>query len=170
MQLTLRAAVASDCPLVLSFIRDLASYEQLMAEFQATEEKLNATLFSERPSAECVLAFADGAAAGFAVFYTNYSTFLAKPGLYVEDLFVKPTFRKKGIGRALLAHVAGLANERGCGRVEWTVLDWNEPAIEFYKTFGAAPMDDWRLCRISGEALKKFAGAGAAADAAVAGS
>jgi len=161
MQLIIRPAVASDCPLVLSFIRDLASYEQLMAEFQATEEKLHATLFAERPSAECVLAFVDGAAAGFAVFYTNYSTFLAKPGLYVEDLFVKPAFRKKGVGRALLAHIAGLANERGCGRVEWTVLDWNEPAIDFYATFGAAPMEDWRLCRLSGEVLKKYAGAGA---------
>jgi GNAT superfamily N-acetyltransferase len=170
MQLTLRAAVASDCPLVLSFIRDLASYEQLMAEFQATEEKLNATLFSAQPAAECVLAFVDGAAAGFAVFYTNYSTFLAKPGLYVEDLFVKPAFRKKGVGRALLAHIAGLANERGCGRVEWTVLDWNEPAIDFYTTFGAAPMEDWRLCRLSGDALKKYAVTAVGVEGAVAAS
>lgn len=159
MQLTLRAAVASDCPLVLSFIRDLASYEQLMNEFEATEEKLRATLFSEKPAAECLLAFVGDAPAGFAVFYTNYSTFLAKPGLYVEDLFVKPAFRKRGVGRALLAHIAGLANDRGCGRVEWTVLDWNEPAIEFYKTFGAAPMEDWRLCRLAGDALAKFGSA-----------
>jgi GNAT superfamily N-acetyltransferase len=157
MQLTLRPAVASDCALVLSFIRDLASYEQLMAEYQATEDKLHATLFSGKPCAECLLAFVDDAPAGFAVFYTNYSTFVAKPGLYVEDLFVKPPFRKRGVGRALLARIAALANERGCGRVEWTVLDWNEPAIDFYKTFGAAPMEDWRLCRLAGAALAKFA-------------
>lgn len=157
MPLTLRRADAKDCALVLSFIRDLASYEQLMAEFQATEEKLQATLFSEKPCAECVLAFVDDAPAAFAIFHANYSTFLAKPGLYVEDLFVKPAFRKRGVGRALLAHIAKLANERGCGRVEWTVLDWNEPAIDFYKTFGASPLDDWRLCRLTGPALAKFA-------------
>jgi GNAT superfamily N-acetyltransferase len=157
MQITLRPAVASDCALVLSFIRDLASYEQLMTEFQATEEKLQATLFSEKPPAECLLAFVDGAPAAFAVFYTNYSTFVAKPGIYVEDLFVKPAFRKRGIGRAILAHVGALANERGCGRVEWTVLDWNEPAIDFYASLGAAPMADWRLCRLTGDALAKFA-------------
>jgi GNAT superfamily N-acetyltransferase len=164
MQLTLRPAVASDCALVLSFVRDLASYEQLMADFHATEEKLMATLFSERPCAECLLAFVDDAPAAFAVFYTNYSTFVAKPGLYVEDLFVKSSFRKRGIGRALLARIASLANERGCGRVEWTVLDWNEPAIDFYKTFGAAPLEDWRLCRLAGDALAKF-GATTAASA-----
>ena len=165
MQLTLRPATASDSALVLSFIRDLAAYEQRMAEFQATEEALRATLFSDAPCAECLLALADGAPAGFAVFYTNYSTFLAKPGLYVEDLFVKPAFRKKGIGRALLARIAAMAGERGCGRVEWTVLDWNEPAIEFYATCGAAPMDDWRLCRLAGEALTKFAGMSVASEA-----
>jgi GNAT superfamily N-acetyltransferase len=159
MQLTLRPAVSSDCALVLNFIRDLASYEQLMTDFHATEEKLRATLFSKKPCAECLLAFVDDAPAAFTVFYTNYSTFMAKPGLYVEDLFVKPAFRKRGIGRALLARIAGLANERGCGRVEWTVLDWNEPAIDFYKAFGAAPKDEWRLCRLSGAALAKFAGA-----------
>jgi GNAT superfamily N-acetyltransferase len=157
MPLIIRSAVASDCALVLTFIRDLASYEQLMAEFQASEEKLHATLFAEKPSAECLLAFVDDVPAAFAVFHSNYSTFLARPGLYVEDIFVKPAFRKRGIGRALLARVATLANERGCGRVEWTVLDWNEPAIEFYKTFGAAPLEDWRLCRLSGPALAKFA-------------
>jgi GNAT superfamily N-acetyltransferase len=161
MHLTLRRAAANDCALVLSFIRDLASYEQLMAEFQATEEKLRATLFGENPCAECVLAFVDDAPAAFAVFHANYSTFLAKPGLYVEDLFVKPAFRKRGVGRAMLAHIAKLANERGCGRVEWTVLDWNEPAIDFYKTFGAAPLEDWRLCRLAGPALAKFAESGA---------
>jgi GNAT superfamily N-acetyltransferase len=157
MSLTLRRADANDCALILSFIRDLASYEQLMTEFQATEEKLHATLFAEKPCAECLLAFVDEAPAAFAIFHANYSTFLAKPGLYVEDLFVKPAFRKRGVGRALLAHIAKLANERGCGRVEWTVLDWNEPAIDFYKTFGAAPLEDWRLCRLSGPALAKFA-------------
>ncbi len=156
MSLTLRPATINDCALVLSFIRDLASYEQLMAEFEATEEKLRATLFSERSVAECLLAFVDDAPAGFALYYSNYSSFRAQCGLYVEDLFVKPAFRKQGVGRALLTQVAALANERGCGRVEWTVLDWNEPAIEFYKTIGAQVLDDWRVCRLTGDALAKY--------------
>jgi len=156
MSITLRPATSSDCALVLSFIRDLASYEQLMAEFEATEEKLRATLFSERPAAECLLAFVDDAPAGFAIYFSNYSSFRAQSGLYVEDLFVKPAFRKRGVGRALLTRIAALANERGCGRVEWTGPDWNEPAIEFYKTIGAQVLDDWRVCRLTGAGLAQY--------------
>lgn len=157
MQLSLRSATVADVPLVLSFIRDLAAYEQLMSECHATEEQVRATLFGEKPAAECLLAFADSEAAGFAVHFTNYSTFLSRPGLYLEDLYVKPPYRKRGIGRALFLHLAKLANQRGCGRFEWTVLDWNEPAIEFYQSLGARMMDEWRIFRLTGPALEKYA-------------
>ena len=157
MNLTLRSATSDDVSVIVAFIRDLAKYEQLSSECHATEEQVKATLFAERPSAECVLALADGEPAGFVVFFSNYSTFLARPGLYVEDLFVKPTFRKRGIGRALFLHLAKLANERKCGRMEWAVLDWNEPAIEFYHTLGAHELSDWRIFRLTGAALAKYA-------------
>ncbi|MDB6168146.1 MAG: GCN5-related N-acetyltransferase [Verrucomicrobia bacterium] len=154
----IRSARPGDVPLILEFIRDLAAYEKLLPEVEATEEKLRATLFAERPAAECVLAFAaTGAPAGFAIFFPNYSTFLARPGLYLEDLFVKPEFRGQGIGKSLLLHLATLANARGCGRMEWAVLDWNQPAIEFYESLGAERKADWTICRLSGERLRQSA-------------
>ncbi|HWL14253.1 MAG TPA: GNAT family N-acetyltransferase [Opitutus sp.] len=156
----IRPAAPTDVPLILEFIRGLADYEQLSHEVEATEEKLRGTLFGERPAAECVLAFADDAArtpAGFAIFFTNYSTFLAKPGLYLEDLFVKPEFRGRGFGKTLLLHLAKLANQRGCGRMEWSVLDWNEPAIAFYESLGAERKRAWQICRLTGDALARYA-------------
>ena len=154
----IRPAQPADLPLILSFIRDLASYEKLLHEVEATNEKLRETLFGARPAAECILAFGDdGAPAGFAIYFTNYSTFLAKPGLYLEDLFVKEEFRGKGIGKALLLHLARLANQRGCGRMEWSVLDWNQPAIDFYESLGAERKLDWTTCRLTGAELEKFA-------------
>lgn len=159
----LRPATPADIPLILSFIRALADYEKLTAEVEATEEKLHATLFGEKPAAECLLAFADapGSAApvpaGFALYFTNYSTFLAKPGLYLEDLFVKPEFRGRGIGKALLLHLAQLANSRGCGRMEWAVLDWNAPSIAFYESLGARRLREWQICRLTGAALRQYA-------------
>ncbi|HWA85157.1 MAG TPA: GNAT family N-acetyltransferase [Opitutus sp.] len=154
----LRLATPADIPLILAFIRALADYEKLSPEVEATEERLRATLFGEKPAAECILAFAadESAAsvpAGFAIFFTNYSTFLARPGLYLEDLFVKPEFRGRGIGKALLLHLARLANSRNCGRMEWAVLDWNQPAIDFYESLGARRMRDWQICRLTGPAL-----------------
>lgn len=154
---SIRSAVEADIPLILEFIRGLAEYEKLLDEFVATEERVRATMFGARPAAECLLAFDGGAPAGFAIFFTNYSTFLAKPGLYLEDLFVKPEFRRRGIGKALLLHVAKLANQRGCGRMDWTVLDWNEPAIRVYESFGAKILQEWRVCRLTGDALAKYA-------------
>jgi GNAT superfamily N-acetyltransferase len=159
MSIALRPATAADVPLILGFIRDLAAFEKLSHEVEATEAGLAATLFptSGRPAAECVLALADGAPAGFAVFFSNFSTFLGRPGLHLEDLFVAPEFRGRGIGRALLLHVAGLANARGCGRLDWAVLDWNQPAIDFYESLGARRLPDWRICRLSGDALARHA-------------
>ncbi len=159
MNLTIRAATSADVPLVLEFIRALAEYEKLAAEVTADEAGLAATLFpaSGRPAAECRLAFVDGVAAGFAIYFTNYSTFLAKPGLHLEDLFVKPEFRGRGVGKALLLGLARLANERGYGRMEWTVLDWNKPAIAFYESLGANRLLDWQICRLTGESLARYA-------------
>lgn len=175
MPVTIRPATPADIPLILEFIRALADYEKLIHEVEATEEKLRATLFAEKPAAECLLAFSPAAEpqdepaeaqrakegaptpAGFALFFTNYSTFLAKPGLYLEDLFVKPEFRGRGIGKSLLLQVAKLANARGCGRMEWTVLDWNQPAITFYESLGAQRKPAWQLCRLTGPALQKYA-------------
>lgn len=158
----IRSATPADLPLILSFIRALADYEHLSHEVEATEEKLRATLFGDKPAAECILAFAADPAnptatlpAGFAIYFTNYSTFLAKPGLYLEDLFVKPEFRGQGIGKALLIHLAKLANARGCGRMEWTVLDWNKPAIAFYESLGAERKTTWQICRLTGPALAR---------------
>jgi GNAT superfamily N-acetyltransferase len=158
MQLTLRAAAASDVPQILRFIRALAEYEKLLGEVEATEERLHATLFpaDARPAAECMLAFADQVPAGLALFFTNYSTFLAKPGLYLEDLFVAPEWRGRGVGKALLLHLAKLANDRGYGRMEWTVLDWNQPAIDFYESIGAERLKQWQICRLTGAALEQY--------------
>jgi GNAT superfamily N-acetyltransferase len=158
MSISIRPAEPADVPVILEFIRGLADYEKLSAEVEATEEKLRATLFGPRPAAECVLAFgAAGVPAGFALFFPNYSTFLARPGLYLEDLFVKPEWRGRGIGKALLLHLARLANARGYGRMEWSVLDWNEPAIAFYESIGARRMREWQICRLTGPALRQYA-------------
>lgn len=152
-----REATEGDVPLILSFIRELAAYERLSHEVVATEEALRANLFGEHRYAEVLIAEHDGAPAGFALFFHNFSTFLGKPGIYLEDLYVKPEFRGAGIGKKLLAHLARLAKERDCGRLEWWVLDWNEPSIGFYEKLGAVPMDDWTVYRISGTALEELA-------------
>jgi GNAT superfamily N-acetyltransferase len=149
-------AQEADTPLILEMIRGLAEYEKLSHVCSATEEQLRATLFGARPGAEALLAFRNGECAGFALFFPNYSTFLAKPGIYLEDLFVKPHARGNGIGKALLQELARLAVERGCGRLEWSVLDWNEPSIAFYRKLGAAPLDDWTMFRLTGEALAEL--------------
>ena len=149
-------ATEKDVPVILELIRGLAEYERLSHVCEATEDRLRRTLFGERPAAEVLLAYDDAECVAFAVFFTNYSTFLAKPGLYLEDVFVKPHARRKGIGLALLKKLAAIARERDYGRMEWSVLDWNEPAINFYKKLGAIPLDDWKLFRLTGEALAKF--------------
>ncbi len=158
MSITLRSATAADVPQILAFIRGLADYEKLTHEVVATEETLRATLFpaTGKPAAECVLASWAGTPAGFALFFTNFSTFLAKPGLYLEDLFVLPEFRGRGLGKALLLHLARMANQRGYGRMEWTVLDWNEPAIAFYESLGAVRKREWQICRLTGAALEQY--------------
>ena len=155
--LLIRPAVESDCEVVLSLIKELAVYEKMIDEVVATVETVRESLFGERPAAECVIAEYNGAAVGFALFFHNYSTFLSRRGLYLEDLFVKPEYRGKGFGRALLVYLARLAVERGCGRFEWAVLDWNEPAIGFYKKLGAVAMDEWTVYRLSGAALLDLA-------------
>jgi GNAT superfamily N-acetyltransferase len=156
MSITLRVAEPGDTPQILSFIQGLAEYEKLSGRCVATEESLRRTLFGERRYAEVVLASADGVDAGFALFFHNYSTFLAKPGIYLEDLYVDPAFRGTGVGKALLSHLAKLAVERDCGRLEWAVLDWNQPAIDFYKGLGAEPLDEWITYRLTGDALVKL--------------
>jgi GNAT superfamily N-acetyltransferase len=158
MNLEIRAAAPGDVPLVLELIRQLAAYEKLSHRVTATPERLRQTLFPSdgNPSAHCLLAYADGVPAGYAVYFFTYSTFMAKPGLYLEDVFVIPEQRKRGIGRALLLHLARLAHQRGCGRMEWTVLDWNRPAIEFYTSLGAQTLPDWRVCRLTEEVLARY--------------
>jgi GNAT superfamily N-acetyltransferase len=150
-------ATERDVPQILELIKGLAEYERLLHGFEATEERLRRTLFGDRPAAEVWLAFAGEECAGFALFFTNYSTFLGKPGLYLEDVFVKPHLRRKGIGMALLKKLAAIARERDYGRMEWSVLDWNEPTINFYKRLGAVPLDEWTMFRLTGEALTNFA-------------
>jgi GNAT superfamily N-acetyltransferase len=157
MPLALRPATPADVPLVLRLIEGLAEYERLRDQCVATEAALHASLFGPRPEAEVVVAELDGEAAGFALFFHNYSTFLARRGLYLEDLFVWPHLRGRGVGKALLVHLARLAVERGCGRFEWAVLDWNESAIGFYRSLGAEPMDDWTVMRVHGDALTRLA-------------
>lgn len=152
-----RFATAEDTPLVLSFIRELAEYENLSHEVVATEEALRTSLFGERPFAEVLLAFVGEEPVGFALFFHNFSTFLGKPGIYLEDLYVRPEHRGAGAGSALLSRLAGLAVERGCGRLEWWVLDWNEPSIGFYERLGATAMDDWTVYRLTGAALEDLA-------------
>jgi GNAT superfamily N-acetyltransferase len=151
-------ATVADVPLILRLITALAEYERLADQVVATEDTLRASLFGPHPSAHVVIARVGGEPAGFALWFYNYSTFLAKPGLYLEDLFVLPAFRGRGVGKALLAHLAGIAVARGCGRMEWSVLDWNAPAIGFYKKLGAAVLEDWRTCRLTGDTLHALAG------------
>jgi len=155
--LRIEPAGEPDLPLILGFIRELAEYERMLDQVVATEALLREQLFGARRGAEVVIARWDGEAAGFALFFHNFSTFLGRRGLYLEDLFVRPAFRGKGVGRALLAHLARTAVERGCGRLEWWVLDWNEPAIGFYRALGAQPMSDWTVFRLSGEPLAALA-------------
>lgn len=154
---TLRLAEPRDVPAIVGLIRELAEFEHLAHVVQATPELLHPHLFGERPAAEAMVAEVDGAVVAFALYFTNFSTFLARPGLYLEDLFVQPGHRGSGIGQALLEQLGALAVQRGCGRFEWSVLDWNENAIGFYRRMGATVMPDWRICRISGDALQRFA-------------
>ncbi len=157
MDLEIRLATEADVPLILHFIKELAEYERLSHEVVAAEEALRNSLFGERRVAEVVLGYVGDDPASFALFFHNFSTFLGKPGIYLEDLYVRPEFRGAGIGRAMLVYLANLAKERGCARLEWWVLDWNDPAIRFYKTLGAVPMDDWTVYRVAGEALDELA-------------
>jgi len=152
----IRPARPEDVPTIASFVRELAEYERLSKEVTLKEEDLKEHLFGERRYAEVLIAEEDGAAVGFALFMHNYSTFLARPGIYLEDLFVRPAHRGKGYGRALLQELARIALERGCGRFEWAVLDWNAPAIEFYKSLGATMMGDWTVFRVAGDALLRL--------------
>lgn len=149
-------ATPPDVPIIFDLIRALAEYENLTHEVVGSAAALHQHLFGERPYIEAVLARVADQTAGFALFFPNYSTFLTQPGLYLEDLFVLPEYRGQGIGKALLTYVGKLALNRGCGRFEWTVLDWNEPAIAFYQRMGAEVRPDWRVCRVTGEALKAF--------------
>src|ERR1700754_333375 len=151
--LTLRNATADDVPLILRFIRELAEYERLLDACVATEESVRETLFGATRYAEVIIADHDGGPAGVALFFHNYSTFLARPGIYLEDLYVRPELRGHGIGKALLVRLASLAVERKCGRLEWAVLNWNESAIRFYRSLGALPQDEWQVYRVTGEAL-----------------
>jgi GNAT superfamily N-acetyltransferase len=156
--LTIRAATPADRDLVFAFIRDLADYEKLLDDVVATPDDVARALFAPHPRVFCDLAEWDGAPAGFALWFYNFSTFRGRHGIYLEDLFVKPAFRGKGIGKALLAHLAKRAVAEGCARVEWWVLDWNEPSIKFYESLGAIPMEELTVFRLTGDALKRLAG------------
>lgn len=156
-EIQIKSATIDDVPLILSFIRDLAEYEKLSHEVVATEEILRANLFGKKSYAEVIIAYLEETPVGFALFFHNFSTFLGKPGIYLEDLFVKPSARGQGIGEKMLAYLAHLAKERNCGRLEWWALDWNEPAINFYKRLGAKPMDEWTVYRVTGKELDDLA-------------
>jgi GNAT superfamily N-acetyltransferase len=156
--LHIEPATPGDVPLILRLITALADYEKLTHQVVATEDALRATLFGPKPAAEVVIAYVGDTPAGFALWFHNYSTFLAKPGLYLEDLFVLPEWRGHGIGKALLTHLATIAVQRGCGRMEWSVLDWNAPAIGFYRKLGADVMEEWRICRLTGATLEALGG------------
>jgi len=150
-------AVKSQTPLILHFIRQLAEYEKLLDQVEVDEARIEATLFSDKPAAEVVIAFLGEEPAGFALFFSTYSTFLGRPGIYLEDVFVEPKFRGKGVGKALLVHLAKLTREREGGRLEWSVLNWNEPAIQFYTGLGATAQGAWTMYRVTGEDLQKLA-------------
>jgi GNAT superfamily N-acetyltransferase len=156
-EFNIRQAEEADVPLILGFIRELAAYEKLAHEVTATEELLRRNLFTERKGAEVLLAFEGTEAVGFAVFFHNFSTFMGKPGLYLEDLYVRPEYRGRGYGKALMVYLARLAKQRDCGRFEWWVLDWNAPPLEFYRSLGAVSMSDWTVQRLTGEALSALA-------------
>jgi GNAT superfamily N-acetyltransferase len=154
----IRAATPADVPVILAFIRELAAFEREPDAVHATESMLSEALFGDRPAAEAVIAQVDGAPAGFALFFHNFSTWTGRRGLYLEDLYVTPAVRGQGLGRALLTHLAGIAIDRDCGRFEWSVLDWNAPAIALYRAIGAEPLDDWTIQRVTGDALVRLAG------------
>jgi GNAT superfamily N-acetyltransferase len=162
MATTIRTAIPADIPQILAFIRALAAYEREPDAVTATETDLLEHGFGPNPFYFCLIAERDGEAAGFAFYFFNYSTWVGRPGLYLEDLFVHPEFRGLGIGKALLQHVAAIAVEKGCPRLQWEVLDWNTPAIDFYRAMGAEFLDEWRNVRVSGEALQRLAGVEAA--------
>jgi GNAT superfamily N-acetyltransferase len=159
IEFVIRPAHVEDVPIILQLIRDLATYERAPDEVVATEEELIDVLFGERPVAEVLLAFEEESPVGFAVYFYSFSTWLGRPGLYLEDLFVKPEKRGKGYGRALLVELAKIARDRGCGRMEWAVLNWNEPAIKFYRALGAKPMNEWTVFRLTREEIAKLADA-----------
>jgi GNAT superfamily N-acetyltransferase len=154
----IRPATPADVPLILRFVRELAEFEREPEAVKATEPMLERSLFGERPHAEAVIAEQDGMPAGFALFFHNFSTWTGKAGLYLEDLYVTPEARGAGVGTALLRYLAGIALDRDCGRFEWAVLDWNQPAIDFYRAMGAVGMDEWRVQRVAGDALARLAG------------
>lgn len=160
LDLHIRRAAAGDCALILTLIRELAEYERLAHEVVADATLLERHLFGEHPAAEVLLAETGDAAAGFALFFTSFSTFLGRPGIYLEDLFVRPAHRGQGVGRALIAALARLAVARGCGRLEWSVLDWNTAAIGFYRALGAEAMDEWTTFRLAGPALERLGDGG----------
>lgn len=155
--IAIESATKKDIPLILTLIKGLAEYERLSKDCVATEELLRESLFGKTKYAEVIIARYETRPAGFALFFHNYSTFLARPGIYLEDLYVFPELRGKGVGKALLVHLAKIAKERNCGRLEWSVLDWNEPSIAFYKGLGAVPLDDWTVFRVTGKALDALA-------------
>lgn len=156
-ELEIKQATVEDVALILQFIKELADYEKLLKEVVATEEILRETLFGERKAAEVVIGYYENEPVGFALYFHNFSTFLGKPGIYLEDLYVKPEYRGKGFGKNFLTYLAGLAKQRNCGRLEWWVLDWNEPAIKFYKKLGAIAMDEFTVFRVTGDSLEKLA-------------
>jgi len=156
-EVRIEPAVPSDTAVILALIRELAEFERLLHQVTATEDELREALFGERRHAEVVLARSGDEVAGFALFFHNFSTFLAMPGLYLEDLYIRPKYRGKGLGAALLKHLAHVAVERKCGRLEWSVLDWNQRAIDFYKSLGAVPLSEWTMYRVTGDALRRLA-------------
>jgi GNAT superfamily N-acetyltransferase len=157
VSLVIRAARPADSALIFALVRELAGYEKLTAQVVSSEQAIAAALFAETPRLYCIIAEWDGEPAGFAVWFLNYSTFRGSHGIYIEDLFVRPAYRKRGIGTALMRHLARLCSGQGYARCEWAVLGWNAPGLAFYKTIGAEVMDEWRICRMSGEALRAFA-------------
>jgi GNAT superfamily N-acetyltransferase len=159
MSVEIRPAAASDLPALMALVRELAEYERLAHAVVATAASFEAALFGERPTAEALVAFADGEMVGYAIYFQNFSTFVGRAGIYLEDLYVRPTSRGKGIGKGLLSRVAQVAVARQCQRLEWAVLDWNEPSIQFYKSLGAEPLDEWTIFRMTPAAIAKLAGA-----------